>query len=129
MDYEIVGKKVIHKSFGTGIICSFDGRYLDVVFSDAEKECRFQFPSCFYRFLTLEDGNMQKLVEPAVERWKEENEIEKKEELKQRQLITLQAIEERRKAAEQKKLRAVQRNSERRAFQDNHQKDKEKQDG
>lgn len=30
MNYELVSKAIIHKCFGTGIISSFDGRYMEV---------------------------------------------------------------------------------------------------
>lgn len=77
MDIELDGKCVIHKTFGKGSVLSFDGRYLEVGFSDACKKRKFQFPSCFYGYLRLEDDEMQKVIEPVVKHWKEENEIER----------------------------------------------------
>ena len=126
MDYQLENKAVIHKCFGKGIITGYDGRYLEAEFKDAGKKCRFQFPSCFYGYLVFEDNDLQKMIEPEVERWKKENQIEKKEELKLRYQKTIQAIEERKLAQEQKKLRLAQRSAEHRALNAASQNDKAK---
>ena len=130
MDIELDGKCVIHKTFGKGSVLSFDGRYLEVDFSDACKKCKVQFPSCFYGYLKLEDDEMQRIIEPVVDHWKEENEIDRKEELKLKHQKTMQAIEERRQAAERKRLRGAQRNVDRRFIQStNSSREKDKKDG
>lgn len=130
MDIELDGKCVIHKTFGKGLVLTFDGSYLEVDFEEAGKKCKFQFPSCFYGYLKLEDDEMQRIIEPVVDHWKEENEIDRKEELKLKHQKTMQAIEERRQAAERKRLRGAQRNVEHRFIQStNSSKEKDKKDG
>ena len=130
MEIELDGKCVIHKTFGKGVVLEFDGSYFEVDFEEAGKKCKFQFPSCFYGYLKLEDDEMQRIIEPVVEHWKEENEIDRKEELKLKHQKTMQAIEERRKAAERKKLRSAQRNVEHRFIQStNSSREKDKKDG
>ena len=72
---------------------------------------------------------MKKVIEPVVERWKEENEIDRKEELKLKHQKTMQEIEERRQEAERKKHRAALRNAEHKFIQNNPTREKDKQDG
>ena len=121
---------MIHKTFGKGLVLTFDGSYLEVDFEEAGKKCKFQFPSCFYGYLKLEDDEMQRIIEPVVDHWKEENEIDRKEELKLKHQKTMQAIEERRQAAERKRLRGAQRNVEHRFIQStNSSREKDKKDG
>ncbi len=129
MDIELDGKCVIHKTFGKGVVLDFDGSYLEVDFEEAGKKCKFQFPSCFYGYLRLEDDEMKKVIEPVVERWKEENEIDRKEELKLKHQKTMQEIEERRQEVERKKHRAALRNAEHKFIQNNPTREKDKQDG
>ena len=130
MEIELDGKFVIHKTFGKGVVLDFDGTYLEVDFEEAGKKCKFQFPSCFYGYLKLEDDGMQRIIEPVVDYWKEENEIDRKEVLKLKHKKTMQAIEERRRAAERKRLRSAQRNVERRFIQStNISREKDKKDG
>ena len=129
MEIELDGKCVIHKTFGKGVVLDFDGSYLEVDFEEAGKKCKFQFPSCFYGYLRLEDDEMKKVIEPVVERWKEENEIDRKEELKLKHQKTMQEIEERRQETERKKHRAALRNAEHKFIQNNPTREKDKQDG
>ena len=77
----------------------------------------------------FEDDEMKKVIEPVVERWKEENEIDRKEELKLKHQKTMQEIEERRQEAERKKHRAALRNAEHKFIQNNPTREKDKQDG
>ncbi|MGN0386290.1 MAG: hypothetical protein ACI4EX_10455 [Lachnospiraceae bacterium] len=106
---KLINRTVIHKSFGKGIIRSVDEKYLEVDFSERGKVSKFVYPSCFYGFLTLEECNLQAEIDAVVEIWKQESGVEKKEELRHQYEKTMQSIEARRLAAEEKKLKAAQR--------------------
>lgn len=108
----LIGKNVIHKSYGKGSVTEADANYIHVLFEDGKKNSVFQFPGGFYKFLSIEDESLAQELESAVETWKIENEVGKKEELKERYEKTMKSIEDRKKAAELKKLKAALRSSE-----------------
>lgn len=59
---QIVGQKVVHKKFGTGIIKVLkDGRII-VQFDSSNEEKQFVYPSCFDSFLCFADEKMAKTV-------------------------------------------------------------------
>lgn len=127
MDLEkLVNQTVIHKSFGKGIICSVDGKYLEVDFTEIEKISKFAYPSCFNGFLTIEDGSLQQEIETVVEVWKQESGAAQKEELMKQYEKTLKGIKARRLAAEEKKMKAAQRAMEHRSMYSNTNFDKKK---
>lgn len=116
MDLEkLVNQTVIHKNFGSGIIRSVDEKYLEVDFTEREKISKFSYPSCFHGFLTLEDGYLQTEIDAVIEVWKQESGAVQKEELRHRYEKTMQGIEARRLAAEEKKLKSAQRAMEHRS--------------
>lgn len=120
MDLEkLVNRTVIHKSFGKGIIRSVDGKYLEVDFMEKGKVSKFPYPSCFNGFLTMEDYELQLEISSVVEVWKVESGAIQKEELRRRYEKTMQGIEARRLAVEDKKLKAAQRAMEHRSTYSN----------
>lgn len=106
---KLINQTVIHKSFGKGIICSVDEKYLVVDFRKKCKLSKFAYPLCFHGFLILEDSQLQLEVEKAVEVWKQESGIVQKEELKRQYEKTMQGIEARRIATEEKRLKTSRR--------------------
>ena len=54
---ELIGAKVSHKKFGSGIITKIDNGILIVKFS--EREVNFQYPGAFETFLVAEEENVQ----------------------------------------------------------------------
>lgn len=120
MDLEkLVNQTVIHKSFGKGIIRSVDEKYLEVDFAEKGKVSKFPYPGCFHGFLTIEDSSLQPEIEAVVEGWKQDSGVVQKEELKKKYEKTIQSIEARRLAAEEKKLKAAQRAMEHRSTYSN----------
>lgn len=120
MDLEkLVNQTVIHKSFGEGVIRSVDEKYLEVEFREKGKISKFSYPGCFNGFLTVEDGSLQLEIEAVVEVWRQESGVVQKEELKKQYEKTMQSIEARRLAAEEKKLKAAQRAMEHRSTYSN----------
>lgn len=115
---KLVNQSVIHKSFGKGIIQNIDEKYLEVNFGDKEKVSRFVYPSCFYNFLIIENEVLQEEINSVIEVWKQESGVLQKEELKLQYDKTIQGIEARKLAAEEKKMRAAQRSMYRNAKQD-----------
>ena len=120
VDLEKLGNQtVIHKIFGKGIILSVDEKYLEVNFTERGKVSKFSYPSCFHGFLTIENSSLQKEIDAVVEVWKQESGIMQKEEFKKQYEKTMQSIEARRLAAEEKKLKAAQRAMEHRSTYNN----------
>ncbi|MGN1176628.1 MAG: hypothetical protein ACI4S1_14345 [Roseburia sp.] len=120
MDLEkLVNQTVAHKSFGKGIIRSVDEKYLEVDFTEKGKVSKFPYPSCFHGFLTLEDSNLQTEIGEIIEVWKQESGVVQKEALRHQYEKTIQGIEARRLAAEEKKLKAAQRAMEHRSTYSN----------
>lgn len=116
---KLVNQTVIHKSFGKGVIRSVDEKYLEVDFMKKGKISKFSYPGCFHGFLTVEDGSLQPEIEAIVEVWKQESGAVQKEELKKQYEKTMQSIEARRLAAEEKKLKVAQRAMEHRSTYSN----------
>lgn len=120
MDLEkLVNQAVIHKTFGKGIIRSVDETYLEVDFTEKVKVSKFSYPGCFNGFLTVVDNSLQPEIEAIVEDWKLESGVVHKEELKKQYDKTMQSIEARRLAAEEKKKKAAQRAMEHRSTYSN----------
>jgi|GEM_PF-3026738 len=116
MDLEkLVNQTVIHKSYGKGIIHNVGEKYLEVDFAEKGKVSKFPYPSCFNGFLSLKDCDLQTEITAEVEVWKRESGAMQKEELRHRYEKTMQGMEARRLAAEDKKLKAAQRAMERRS--------------
>ena len=62
--------EVKHKSFGNGIVTSYNGKYMTVKFSTAQKT--FVYPDAFENFLTLSDGTVNEEIQNAIKLSKEE---------------------------------------------------------
>ena len=120
MDLEkLVNQTVIHKTFGKGIVRSADEKYLEVDFTEKGKVSKFSYPDCFYGFLIIEDSSMESAIKADVLLWKQEKCVIQKEQLKKQYEKTMQSIEARRVASEEKKLKAAQRSMERRFIYSN----------
>jgi len=104
---ELIGTEVFHKVFGTGFIEDAHDNYIQVLFQ-SEKRSNFSYPSCFDRFLVLKSEENREDVNADLVLWRMESGAEQKEALRQQYLKTQQAIEARRIAAEERKLKAVQ---------------------
>lgn len=91
---ELIGVKVTHKKFGSGIIAKIDNGILIVKFN--EREVNFQYPSAFETFLVAEDDNVQNyMLEQisAVKKAADEERLAK--ELKRKEMeLAAQAREE-----------------------------------
>jgi len=116
---KLVNQTVIHKSFGKGIIRNVDEKYLEVEFIEKGKVSKFPYPGCFHGFLTIEESSLLTEIEAVVEGWKQESGVIQKEELRHQYEKTMQSIEARRLAAEEKKLKAAQRAMEHRSTYSN----------
>ncbi len=89
-------QKVIHKTFGNGIIVEQNADYITIQFQDLQK--KFVFPDVFASFLKCEDIALQSEFEATYA---------KKKELAEQK--TLERREAQRKAAEEAKLREAAR--------------------
>lgn len=112
---KLINETIIHKTFGNGLVLSWDEKYLEVKFAQKDKTSKFQYPSCFNGFMQVENADLQAEIDIDVKAWKQENDIELKEGLKKRYEKTVMAIEARRHAAEEKKQIAAQRAMEHRS--------------
>lgn len=105
----LINQMVIHKSFGKGIICSVDEKYMVVEFLKKCGLSKFAYPSCFNGFLTLVNDELQLEIEEVVEVWKQESGIVQKEDLKRQYEKTIQGIKARQIAAEERRMKKAQR--------------------
>ena len=65
---QVVGKGVVHKIFGRGVIVLADTRYFAVRFENPEiGEKKFLFPQAFDVMITFEDGDLQEGARGAAE--------------------------------------------------------------
>lgn len=62
----LIGKKVLHKTFGAGIIKTFDNDYVYIEFNDCTVK-KFQFPKAFGGFLKADDEDVQRWIESIIE--------------------------------------------------------------
>ena len=72
--------RVLHKSFGEGVVVSQKGQYFTVKFASTEKT--FVYPDIFERFLALADGSVSEEIVADIRLTKEAKQriIDKKNE-------------------------------------------------
>lgn len=63
---DLTGLGVTHKAFGEGVVAAFDGKYVTVRFSDAEK--KFVYPAIFNGFMTVADTEAAASVAADLEK-------------------------------------------------------------
>lgn len=61
---ELLNKKVKHKVFGEGKIVRFKGKHLSIKFKVGEK--KFVYPDCFENFLTIENEEMDQVIQEEI---------------------------------------------------------------
>lgn len=105
----MLNQAVVHKTYGKGTITRVDEKYLEVAFAEGQKVSKFAYPSCFHGFLSFEDEVLQDEAQQRVDTWMDESGTRKSEALYKKYEKTMRGIEERRAAAEEKKLKAAQR--------------------
>lgn len=110
---DLIKETVIHKAFGKGVIRNAYGKILEIDFPQYGKHSKFIYPSCFDGFLRLEKEEKEKDVAEDLKQWRISSGAEEKEKLRQQYQKTQQAIKARRMAAEEKKQRLAQRNTQR----------------
>lgn len=72
-----IGKRVTHTVFGQGIIKEQTDKYITVIFNKNNEEKKFQYPSCFKTFLTLEDTTAAMEASESVKKFEEAEVMEK----------------------------------------------------
>ena len=117
----LLGEIVEHKTFGKGVIHSIEDKYMMVVFKEKNKTSKFVYPAGFDGFLILANIEKREEMERELEVWREESGVNQRNELRLQYEKTVQAIEERRLAAEERKIKAAQRFSEHRIENNNQQ--------
>lgn len=80
MLYDIIGKNVFHKKFGTGIIVSKnDNAIISVQFDDAEKKFAFEYPDAFEKqWLITDDAELKAQAEQDIQQKKSDVQKSKK---------------------------------------------------
>ena len=89
----LIGLKVKHTVFGTGVITEKDGNYIIVEF--AAKNSKFVYPDAFEKFIKAEDPSVQQAIADSI------NDAKVAAEQKR------QAEEAARKAAEEQRRAAI----------------------
>lgn len=54
---DLIGKTVIHQKWGEGKVLKLEGTLLQVKFASFPEPKKFQYPTCFEKFLRLKDGS------------------------------------------------------------------------
>lgn len=95
----MVGTKVKHSVFGSGIITEFDGSYITVEF--ATKTSKFIYPDAFEKFIKAEDETVQKTILENIQAAKDLAEKKRlEEEAAQKAAEERKAVEEAAKRAQ-----------------------------
>ena len=63
---KLIGKKVQHVTWGTGIIISIEGDYAEIAFIDGELK-KYQFPKAFTKYMKASDSEIQKEIEEELQ--------------------------------------------------------------
>lgn len=89
---ELINKRVVHKSWGTGVITEASGKAVKVDFNGEVK--KFIYPDAFKRFLVFEENNLQEKTDNLLEE-KNKRKAEAKEAKERERRITqkLQQLE------------------------------------
>ncbi len=61
---ELIGLKVKHTVFGTGVVTEKDGKYITVEFSS--KTSKFVYPDAFEKFLKAEDTSVHQMIIDSI---------------------------------------------------------------
>ncbi|MGN1105455.1 MAG: hypothetical protein ACI4RH_02305 [Huintestinicola sp.] len=76
----LIGEKVYHKVFKSGVITQNDDKCIYVKFSSQREEKRFIYPDCFKSFLKLENSDAENNVAQDSAKISEENRLKKEAE-------------------------------------------------
>lgn len=76
----LIGEKVYHKVFKSGVITQNDDKCIYVKFSSQSEEKRFIYPDCFKSFLKLENSDAENNVAQDSAKISEENRLKKEAE-------------------------------------------------
>lgn len=82
---ELIGQRVMHKTYKRGVITGHQGSIIIVKFEANEKEVKFPYPDCFKSFLTLENSNAIAKVKADTVSKIEQDKIKKENERIQRE--------------------------------------------
>ena len=65
-EMQIIGQKVIHISFGYGIVTAISKNWIDIHFDSEQRDIRFVYPDAFGEFLVFQDTTVQNQVRSAI---------------------------------------------------------------
>ncbi|SEH74070.1 Superfamily I DNA and/or RNA helicase [Ruminococcus flavefaciens] len=82
---ELIGLKVVHKTFKNGVITGHQGNIIIVKFKENGNEMKFLYPDCFKTYLTLENSNAIEKVKFDTASKIEQEKIKKENERIQRE--------------------------------------------
>ena len=63
------GKKVKHRSYGTGVIVAYDEKYIDILFENEEKSRKFPYPGVFKTFVCLLDKDATDEIKKVIDQY------------------------------------------------------------
>jgi len=84
---DLIGKSVVHKSFGAGIITLLDSEFITVDFGEVIK--KFQYPGVFNVFMVAEDDDVNIYIDEVIKMVEEEKvfKLKAEEEARERQKV------------------------------------------
>lgn len=98
---KLIDTRVKHKAFGEGIIIGEEDLNLTIKFENGEK--KFQYPDCFYKFITAVDSKKSEVIRLDIERRKKLEEEEKQEKARIEELERQNQIQQKNTGKNKKK--------------------------
>lgn len=117
MDLNILKDEVVyHGIYGKGIIGETGDNVVVVFFDNIDKSCKFAYPSCFRKFLVLQDSKKKKLVEEDIDKWLVESGTLAKEATEKKTIKTQEGIKQREKERKIARIKKAQAEAQRSRF-------------
>lgn len=113
---ELLGKKVVHKFFGEGIVSEIEGNIVTIKFEKKSEPSQFSYPASFRDFLKAADDEIEASIRADVEVWLKDSGTLDSEALRKKTVETQTALSKRVKAREKEAIEKARREAERSRF-------------
>lgn len=90
----LINEEVNHFAYGKGVVAQVEANILTVGFENG-KECKFSYPSCFYKFVEIVNADLKAKIDKDVERWLVDSGTLKQEQLNKKTMETQEEIKKR----------------------------------
>lgn len=107
---------VYHGVYGKGIVESVGENIIEVFFDNIDKSCKFSYPSCFRKFLVIEDNKLKEEIEKDIDEWLISSGTLKREATERKIIATREGIQEREKQRKIARIKKAQAEAQRSRF-------------